>query len=120
MGLISNEQERCCKVTLSQVDDGEGGQTTVYARGERFMAVVAPASSTIDMKRIADKEISAKAVRIFYPNNITLNLNDVFEDASGQAYQITVSGFKSAKSASIQYSLAYAEKWEVPPNEFTE
>ena len=120
MGLISNEQEQCCKVTLSQVDDGEGGQTTVYTRGERFMAVVAPANSTIDMKRIADKEISAKAVRIFYPNNITLNLNDVFEDASGQAYQITVSGFKSAKSASIQCSLAYAEKWEVPPNEFTE
>ena len=41
MGLISNEQEQCCKVTLSQVDDGEGGQTTVYTRGERFMAVVA-------------------------------------------------------------------------------
>lgn len=118
MALIDSESFECTKIIKTQVDDGEGGQTTAYVDDVVFDGVIAPTGDS-DLKVIANKDISAQAIRVFYPNTVTLNLNDVFR-VGEQCYKVVQSGFKSAKAASIQRSLAYAEKWEVPPDEYSE
>ena len=118
MALINSESSTCTKIIKTQIDDGEGGQTTVYVDDVTFDAVIAPTGNS-DLKVIANKDISAQAIRVFYPNSITLDLNDVFKVGT-QCYKVVQSGFKSARAASVQHSLAYAEKWEVPPDEYSE
>lgn len=120
MALIQTESQPCVTIIKTNVDDGEGGQTTTYVDDTSFDAVLAPADNA-DMKILADREVSARVFRVFYPNSITLDLNAIFKTLDdGQCYKIIRSGFKSATVATVQRSLAYAERWEVPPDEYSE
>ena len=119
MALIHAEDTECITVTITTTSDGEGGQTVEYVDGTVFNATLAPANSAQDKAVLADKDISKGTVRVFYEPHVTLKLNDIFR-ADDQFYKVVASGFMSAKTATIQRGLAYAEKWEVPENEYSE
>ena len=121
MALIHAEGKACITVELTTVDDGEGGQTVEYTDGTAFKAVLAPANSVQDKAILADKDISKGTVRVFYEPHVELKLNDIFRTVlDNQFYKVITSGFMSANTATIQRGLAYAEKWEVPDDEYTE
>lgn len=120
MALIHAEDTDCITVDLTTADDGEGGQTVSYVDGTAFKAVLAPATSTQDRAVLADKDVSKGVVRVFYEPHVQLKLNDIFRTLDNQFYKVITSGFMSANTATIQRGLAYAEKWEVPENEYSE
>lgn len=121
MALIHAEGKACITVELTTVDDGEGGQTVEYTDGTAFKAVLAPANSAQDRAVLADKDISKGTVRVFYEPHVELEINDIFRTVlDNQFYKVITSGFMSANTATIKRGLAYAEKWEVPDNEYTE
>ena len=79
-----------------------------------FNAVISPADLN-GGKVLADNEISAKRIKVFYPAAVDLQLHDVIKTLDdGKTYKIKTGGSEPAKSASVQYSLAIAEEWEVP------
>ena len=121
MDLITAEGKACITVNLTNTDDGEGGQTAAYVDGTAFKAVLAPANSVQDKAVLADKDISKGTVRVFYEPHVQLNLNDIFRTVlDNQFYKVITSGFMSANTATIKRGLAYAEKWEVPQDEYSE
>ena len=121
MALIHAEGKACITVELTTADDGEGGQTVSYVDGTAFKAVLAPANSAQDKAILADKDISKGTVRVFYEPHVELKLNDIFRTVlDNQFYKVITSGFMSANTASIKRGLAYAEKWEVPEDEYSE
>lgn len=121
MALIHAEDTDCITVDLTTADDGEGGQSVTYVDGTAFKAVLAPANNTQDRAVLADKDVSKGVVRVFYEPHVQLKLNDIFRTVlDNQFYKIITSGFMSANTATIQRGLAYAEKWEVPENEYSE
>ena len=114
MGLIDDEQRPCAKIVKSSVSDGEGGRYAAYMQSCTFNAVISPAD-TIGSKILADNEVSAKKIKVFYPSAIDLQLYDVIKTLDDdKTYRITTGGSQPPKSASVQYSLAVAEEWEVP------
>lgn len=113
MGLIDYEQRPCEKFVKSDVPDNEGGRYASYIHGCKFNAIISPNSGS--SKVLADNEISAKQIKVFYPTAIDLQLHDVIRTLDdGKIYRITTGGSQPPKSASVQYSLAVAEEWEVP------
>lgn len=115
MGLIEREQRPCAKIVKSDVPDKEGGRYAFYMQSCVFNAVISPNSQVSASKTLADNQISAKGIKVFYPAAIELQLHDVIKTLDdGKTYRIVNGGSQPAKSASVQYSLAYAEEWEVP------
>lgn len=115
MSLIEAEGRPCVTMLKSSIDDGEGGQVTRYMEGRRFLAVVTPDTTLQAVKVLGNNEISAKAYKFFYPDIFTLGLNDVLKTLDdGKTYKVLALETKPAKSASVRYSLATAEEWEVP------
>ena len=113
MGLIDYEQRPCAKIVKSDVPDKEGGRYAAYIQSCVFNAIISPNSGS--SKVLADNEISAKQIKVFYPSAIDLQLHDVIKTLDdGKTYRITTGGSQPPKSASVQYSLAVAEEWEVP------
>ena len=114
MGLIQHEQRPCARIVKSDVPDKEGGRYAYYMQTCTFNAIISPAD-TIGSKTMADNVISAKRIKVFYPAAIDLQLHDVIKTLDdNKTYRITTGGSEPAKSASVQYSLAVAEEWEVP------
>lgn len=114
MGLIDYEQRPCAKIVKSDVPDKEGGRYAAYIQSCVFNAVISP-TDTIGSKVLADNEISAKKIKVFYPSAIDLQLHDAIKTLDdGKTYRITTGGSQPPKSASVQYSLAVAEEWEMP------
>lgn len=113
MGLIDYEQRPCAKIVKSGVPDKEGGRYATYIQSCTFNAIVSPNQG--GSKVLADNEISAKSIKVFYPSAIDLQMHDVIKTLDdGKTYKITTGGSQPPKSASVQYSLAVAEEWEVP------
>lgn len=113
MALIDAESRPCAVMLRASVDDGEGGQVTKYMRGAKFPAVVSGESSATKM--LGNTEISAKQFKFFYPTRISLKLNDVIvTEDNEKVYRVIAAETIPAKSASVQYSLATAEEWELP------
>ena len=113
MGLINTEQRPCAKIIKNDVPDTEGGRYAQYIQIRKFNAVISPADS--GSKVLADNEISAKRIKVFYPAAVDLQLHDVIKTLDdNKTYRVTSGGSEPPKSASIQYSLAIAEEWEVP------
>ena len=115
MGLIDSEQRPCARIVKSSVPDNEGGRYAYYMQSCVFNAVISPNSQVSASKTLADNQISAKGIKVFYPAVIGLKFHDVIKTLDdGKTYRIVNGGSQPAKSASVQYSLAYAEEWEVP------
>jgi len=113
MGLINYEQRPCVKIVKSDVPDKEGGRYAAYMQSCTFNAVISPNSGS--SKVLADNEISAKQIKVFYPTAIDLQLHDVIKTLDdNKTYKVIAGGSQPPKSASVQYSLAIAEEWEVP------
>lgn len=115
MGLIEREQRPCARIVKSDVPDREGGRYAAYMQSCTFNAIISPNSQVSSSKTLADNEVSAKGIKVFYPAVIELQLHDVIKTLDdGKTYRVVNGGSQPAKSASVQYSLAYAEEWEVP------
>lgn len=115
MGLIEREQRPCARIVKSDVPDREGGRYAAYMQSCTFNAIISPNSQVSSSKTLADNEVSAKGIKVFYPAAIELQLHDVIKTLDdGKTYRITTGGSQPPKSASVQYSLAVAEEWEVP------
>lgn len=115
MGLIEREQRPCARIVKSDVPDREGGRYAAYMQSCTFNAIISPNSQVSSSKTLADNEVSAKEIKVFYPAVIELQLHDVIKTLDdGKTYRVVNGGSQPAKSASVQYSLAYAEEWEVP------
>ena len=115
MGLIQREQRPCARIVKSDVPDKEGGRYAFYMQSCTFNAIISPAGYQGGSKTLADNEITAKTIKVFYPAVIELKLHDVIKTLDdGKTYRIINGGSEPPKSASVQYSLALAEEWEVP------
>lgn len=115
MSLIDAESRQCAVIIKASVDDGEGGQVTRYVKGAHFYAVVSADNTVSAKKTLGNNEISAKTYKVFYPNRISLKLNDIITTLDdGMVYRVSALETVPAKSASLQFNLVSAEEWEMP------
>lgn len=114
MSLLDSESRPCTVMIKAGVSDGQGGTICRYINGVHFYAVVSPDGAGT-VKALGNTEMSAKTYKFFYPNRISLKLNDIVKTLDdGKTYKVKVSETPPAKSASVQFSLVTAEEWEMP------
>ena len=114
MALIESEKKLCCKVIKASVPDGHGAEVTRYVDGRSFSAIVTPVTGE-GTKAIGGQTESCKKVKLFYPKDVSLDLNDIIRvKKDSKVYKITQEEDKPANAASIQYCLTYAEEWSIP------
>lgn len=102
----------------TSVDDGRGGQTTIYKVGLSILAVFG--FDTSRESRIAEQANAVPRYTITTRSNVNLQYHDVIQrKRDGQIFRITSDGNDNVSPAvsSLNMRQVEAEKWEIPADE---
>jgi len=115
VSLIDDWKEPCIMAEKKRVPDGEGGFTTTWQDGARFMACITLETSTQAI--IVERQGMKKVYHVTTDKDAVLNFHDVFRRVEdGQTFRVTSDGKDvqtPVKSAITPFSQVTAEEWEL-------
>lgn len=115
MSLIDDFKSACVILDKKRVPDGEGGFTTAWAEGAKFMASIT--LNTSMEARTAEKQGVTSLYTVSTGKNAILQYHDVFKRLyDGKIFRVTSDGDdkQSPERATIQVSQVSAEEWSLP------
>ena len=115
MSLLSDAMEACVFLNKQVVDDGYGGQKTVYTNGATFNAAITFENS-IEARR-AEAEGVTNVFTVTTSRSFTLEYHDVFRrNRDGKIFRVTSDGDDkyTPKSATLDMRQVSAEEWILP------
>jgi hypothetical protein len=114
--IIDRLSETCTLRVPHTYDDGEGGRTTVYERGDDFIATI----SKVDPSRArkAEHDVPQTTYHVTVPIDVDgPYFGAVIEDSRGLTYKITSEAVRYPSTMGVQYARYDAERWDVPGEE---
>lgn len=115
MSLIDDFKETCRMLDRVKTPDGAGGFYNEWKEGAEFPAAITNSTST--EAKIAEAQGLKRVYDVTTSRNAIFDYHDVFKRVSdGAIFRITSDSadVKTPASASISFSQATAERWELP------
>lgn len=115
MSLLSQAMEDFTKITLTDTDDGMGGQISQWVDGETITAAVVKDESL--QARTAEKAGVTGMYTITTDRDINLQFHDVLRrESDGKIFRVLSDGDdkKTPASAWLNMRQVIAEEWEIP------
>lgn len=114
MSLLDEMKTACVMLDKRRIPDGEGGFTTTWSEGAKFIAAIA-FNSSIEA-RAAEKQGVTSLYTVLTDKNAKLEYHDVFKRLyDGKIFRVTSDGDDklTPERASFQMSQVTAEEWEL-------
>lgn len=121
MSLLDEAMEKCYFYSKTIVEDGYGGWTPKYVKGDTPFYSAITFDSSMEARR-ADKEGVTSLYTITTRRNLTLEYHDVIQrEKDGKIFRITSDGDDkyTPNSASLDMRQVTAEEWELPNEQST-
>lgn len=115
MSLMDEFKSACVILDKKRIPDGEGGFTTTWAEGAKFMAAIVPNTSI--EARIGEKQGLTSLYMVTTEKNAVLQYHDVFRRLyDNKTFRVTSDGDdkQTPASATINMTQATAEEWSLP------
>jgi len=115
MSLLTESMTECQRIDHTTVNDGYGGQKTIWSDGADFMAAISINQSVEVL--IAQQQKLRAVYTVTTQKETRLQYHDVFRRKSdGKIFRITGDDDKATPpSASLNIRVTTAEAWEIPP-----
>lgn len=114
MTLIDAFKEECVLVEKTRTPDGEGGWTTAWNEGLRFLAAIV--TDTTLNARVAEAEGMMAKYTVTVDRSLPLDFHDVFKRLSdGKVFRVTSdsSDKHTPDVATFQFHQVNAEEWQI-------
>ncbi len=114
MSLLDEMKTACVMLDKKRTPDGEGGFTTSWVEGAKFIAAIILDSSI--EARVAEKQGVTGLYTVTTDKNAKLEYHDVFKRLyDGKVFRVTSDGDdkQTPARASFQMSQVTAEEWEL-------
>ena len=114
MSLLDEMKTACVMLDKRRIPDGEGGFTTTWSEGAKFIAAIILDSSI--EARVAEKQGVTGLYTVTTDKNAKLEYHDVFKRLyDGKVFRVTSDGDdkQTPARASFQMSQVTAEEWEL-------
>lgn len=115
MSLLEEFKSACVILDKKRVPDGEGGFTTTWAEGAKFMAAVV--LNTSIEARVAEKQGFTSIYTVSTGKNAVLQYHDIFKRLyDGKTFRVTSDGDdkQTPERAGFDMAQVTAEEYELP------
>lgn len=115
MNLVLDSMRKCELLVVTEVSDGEGGNTNTYTASQTFLASVTTVNRS--QEKSAEKMVPKSTYNITTPRDVTLKYHDIIRRVDdGKVFRITSNGddMKTPATSTLKFTQVTGEEWELP------